>query len=58
MNSAQPVGEITHIIIIRSNSSVSAEHRAKFGSRYFYFGPPKDYDERGIFMEIAAKEKV
>ena len=47
----------THEITIRSRSDVTANMRVSFDSRYFYLdGPPRDFEERGIYQILDCVE--
>lgn len=48
--------EITHKITIRYLSTVNAKGRALFGTRIFQLYEVLNIDERGIEMQIGAKE--
>ena len=51
------MARITHEITIRARDDVDANMRVVFGSRTFYIdGPPRDFEERGIFMVLDCKE--
>lgn len=64
MNAQQPVGEITHKVTIRYNSSLDESHRIKYYDykketyRYFDINYIGNFDERNIYQELMCKEKV
>tara|TARA_Y100001937_G_scaffold50340_2_gene70007 strand:+ start:502 stop:831 length:330 start_codon:yes stop_codon:yes gene_type:complete len=49
---------VTHEIMIRHNSSVTAKDRIKFGSRFFNIRSVINVDERSRYMKILAEEGV
>ena len=49
---------VTHEIMIRHNSSVTAKDRIKFGSRFFNIRSVMNVDERSRYMKILAEEGV
>lgn len=51
-------GAISHLVTVRYNSTLAVEHRIKFGTRYFNVVGVRDFEERGIYQEIDAKENV
>lgn len=64
MNAQQPVGEITHQVTIRYNSTLDETHRIKYYDnvketyRYFDVNYLGNRDERNEYMELMCKEKV
>ena len=50
--------QVTHEIMIRHNSSVTAKDRIKFGSRFFNIRSVINVDERSRYMKILAEEGV
>jgi SPP1 family predicted phage head-tail adaptor len=64
MRAQQPVGEITHKVTVRYNSSIDETHRIYFNDptkeidRYFDINFIGNYDEKNEFLEIMCKEKV
>lgn len=57
-NAQQIIGEKTHMVKIRYNSSVAITDRFTFDSRTFEVVHILDADERNIRMEIMAKEII
>ena len=49
---------VTHEIMIRFNSSVTAKNRIKLGSRFFNIRSVINVDERSRYMKILAEEGV
>lgn len=59
MESDRTIGRITHEITIRARSDIGANMRVVFGSRYLYIdGPPRDFEERGIYQVFDCKETL
>jgi SPP1 family predicted phage head-tail adaptor len=53
------VARRTHEIMMRPNTNVNADCRFLFDSRYLYpVGPPRDYQERGIYVAVDCKETM
>ncbi len=52
----QQQSDITHRVLIRHRSDVTAEHRILFGSRELNIRGVRDTEERGISLEIDAEE--
>lgn len=54
----QNVARITHEITIRALSTVTANMRVLFDSRYFYLtGPPRNHREIGRYMILDCEER-
>ena len=49
---------VSHEIMIRFNSSVTAKNRIKLGSRFFNIRSVINVDERSRYMKILAEEGV
>ena len=49
-------GVVTHFMKIRYRAGVTAQSRISYDSRTFQIESVKNWDERGIFLEILAKE--
>ena len=49
-------GVITHSIVVRYRTGVTANNRIQFGSRVFQIESLRNWDERNIFLELLAKE--
>jgi SPP1 family predicted phage head-tail adaptor len=64
INAQQPVGEITHQVTIRYNSSVSVDDRIRYYDsvkstyRYFDINYVGDRDERNAVIVLMCKEAV
>lgn len=55
--SMQSVARRTHEITVRYFDGITANMRVVFGDRTFYIdGPPRDWEERGIFLVMDARE--
>ena len=50
--------KVTHKIRVRSNSSITVQHRILFDSRYFYINSVINPDERNIEIELICSEAV
>jgi len=50
--------EITHKIIVRYRSDITAAMRIKFGSRYFIINGLRNLEEQKRWLEISALESV
>lgn len=48
--------EITHQIRVRYNSSIEEKYRIKFGTRYFNIVSKINMEERGVMLDIMARE--
>ena len=49
-------GVVTHLIKIRYKSGVTPNSRISFDSRTFQIESVKNWEERGVFMELLCKE--
>ena len=53
------VARRTHEIMMRPNTHINADCRFLFDSRYLYpVGPPRDFQERGIFIAVDCAETM
>ena len=56
-NAQQVQPDITHKVTIRYTADLTAKMRVIFGERTFHVeGPPKNYQERNIFLEMMCRE--
>lgn len=64
MNAQQPVGEITHQVMIRYDSNVSVDDRIRYYDnvkevyRHFDINYVGDYDEKNVVLTLMCKEAV
>lgn len=49
-------GVVTHSILVRYRSGITAQNRIQFDSRVFQIESVRNWEERNIFLEILAKE--
>lgn len=53
----QAFGQISHRVTIRAHAGVKSDWRVLFGARVLNLvGPPRDIDERHVYMELRCNE--